>query len=186
MMNRRTWPSWRRAVLAIAVAGLAGQTAPVAEAASSSTGCGASCQASLATAREASQKYQDVKVALAEGFVPFSECIEGQGVHFVNIARLTTPEVDVRYPEILLYLPAGETDYQLVGIEHVKVDDDQDLATDDDRPTLYDQPFIGPMVGHDEPLHAEPKHFERHVWLYSSKWLDGMFVQHNEAVSCPD
>lgn len=148
-------------------------------------GCDVACQRDLARARAATAKYQDVAVALAHGFVPVPHlpmCVEGQGIHFVNALRLADP-VAVAEPELLLYLPDGNGGLRLVGIEHAKIDRDQNLATDDDRPELYGQQFHGPMLGHD-PLHAEPKHFELHVWLWSEH-PTGVFAQENPALSCP-
>lgn len=148
--------------------------------------CDAECKADLERARTATEKYRDVTVAMADGFVPVSPCEPDQGIHYANFARLNTPEVDVRYPEVLLYLPEAGNGRRLVGIEHVKSDDDQNLDTDDDRPSLYGQPFTGPMIGHDEPLHLTPKHFELHVWLYSDHSKSGIFAQHNSSLSCPE
>lgn len=183
MRNRsRRTAAGLTAALGVALTALGG---PVHASAAPPARCDAGCQADLDAARAATEKYRDVTVALADGFVPFTGCEDGQGIHYANMARASTPEVDVRYPEILLYLPTSDLGRRLVGIEYAKVDDDQDLSTDDDRPTLFDRPFVGPMIGHDEPLHAEPKHFELHVWLYSSASRNGMFAQVNESLECP-
>lgn len=145
--------------------------------------CDAACRADLDRAREASAKYQNVSVAVAEGFVPVSPCEEGQGVHFVNHARFDEA-LSVIEPELLLYLPDNVGRLRLVGIEHAKPDDDGDLSTDEDRPTLYGRRFNGPMLGHD-PLHATPPHYDLHVWLWSDH-PTGIFAQHNPTLSCPE
>lgn len=93
--------------------------------------------------RLATQKYNDVKVALAEGFVPAppGECISaaseglpaewgGMGIHYINPAMLkitaTAPHVDgmsthtdFMKPAILLYEPQADGSLRLVGVENL-------------------------------------------------------------------
>lgn len=147
-------------------------------------GCNSACQRDLDRARAASADYQDVTVALADGFVPASECGEGQGFHFVNAQRLVDSQVEATQPEVLLYVLDGIGGLKLVGIEHVKIDQDQNLATDEDQPELYGQQFQGPMPGHD-PLQVTPVpvHYDLHVWLWSEH-PTGIFTPKNPALSC--
>jgi hypothetical protein len=44
-----------------------------------------------------------------------------------------------------------------------KVDDDQNLATDGDRPSVFGLPFDGPMEGHNAFM---PRHYDLHVWIW--------------------
>ena len=126
--------------------------------------------------------YQDVSRAFADGFVPVSECTEspagGMGVHFLHPARAMAP-VDPAKPAILLYSPTSDG-YELLGAEWFAVDADQDLATHDDRPSLWGRPFDGPMPGHDATM---PVHYDLHVWLYDSNPA-GVFAPWNPSVSC--
>lgn len=46
-------------------------------------------------------------------------------------------------------LSAATGSRRLVASEWIVVDKDQDLATDDDRPSLFGVPFNGPMRGHE-------------------------------------
>lgn len=190
-----TLPSRLRALLAVAVAILAFPLASIASADTKTSnawgepppqpGCNTACRQDLERAREASNKYRDVAEALRDGFVPVSECVEGQGVHFINLTRLDDGVLHPAVPEVLLYVPDTETKgvLQLVGIEHVDLDDDGNTDTyDDPFPELYGQRFHGPMKGHD-PLQAGPVHNELHVWLWSDH-PDEIFAQKNPAVSC--
>ena len=66
-------------------------------------------------------------------------------------------------------------------LEYFTVDADQDLATDDDRPTLFGVPFDGPMLGHTPEM---PIHYDLHVWLYRHNPA-GTFAMWNPRVRCP-
>ena len=69
----------------------------------------------------------------------------------------------------------------MAGVEWFKADADQDLSTDEDRPTLFGQPFDGPMAGHEPGM---PAHFDLHVWLYE-KNPTGELSAWNPRVTCP-
>jgi hypothetical protein len=70
---------------------------------------------------------------------------------------------------------------RLVAIEYVKNDADGDLGTDDDRPSLFGEPFDGPMEGH-QP--GQPVHYDLHarVWKHNPA---GELAQFNPEVGCP-
>ncbi|WP_405817335.1 hypothetical protein OG241_22700 [Streptomyces sp. NBC_01390] len=70
---------------------------------------------------------------------------------------------------------------RLVGAEWIVVDKDQNLATADDRPSLFGVPFDGPMLGHEPGM---PIHYDLHVWLWK-KNPSGMFARWNPTVTCP-
>ena len=66
----------------------------------------------------------------------------------------------------------------LVGVEFFSADGVP--GTDDDRPSLFGQPFDGPMPGH---FPGQPDHYDLHVWLWRFNPA-GMFAQFNPRVSC--
>ena len=70
---------------------------------------------------------------------------------------------------------------RLVAAEWIVVDKDQNLETDDDRPSLFGMPFDGPMAGHEEGM---PIYYDLHVWLWK-KNPSGMFARWNPTVTCP-
>jgi hypothetical protein len=136
--------------------------------------------------REATWRFKNVDTAIAAGYIPTEECAElpgvgGMGYHFLNPAFAFDNRIDPTQPEILLYTKDGKGRFQLAGVEWFKADADQDLATDDDRPTLFGNPFDGPMLGHDEGM---PTHFDLHVWLYE-KNPTGELSAWNPRVTCP-
>ena len=64
----------------------------------------------------------------------------------------------------------------------IVVDKDQNLATDDDRPSLFGVPFDGPMLGHEPGM---PIHYDLHAWLWK-KNPKGKFARWNPTVgTCP-
>ena len=137
---------------------------------------------SLSAVRQVTAKYHDVEAAVAAGYVPISDCVAGpdgtMGIHYAKPALLGQP-VDALHPALLLYVP-GDEGLELAGVEYFHADADQDLTTDDDRPTLFGQPFDGPMEGHGGGM---PRHYDLHVWLWKHNPA-GMFAEFNPALSC--
>src|SRR4051794_21995595 len=72
----------------------------------------------LEAAKAATEKYKDINVALAEGFVQGSPDVPGEGFHYLNPNRLDC-KFDPAHPEILLYaLLPGHTQLRLVAVEY--------------------------------------------------------------------
>ena len=138
----------------------------------------------LQAVREATAKFHSVDQALAAGYVPASPCEKSpagtMGIHYVN-PRLLAPGLEPLTPEILIYLPNADGSLKLVAVEYMKIDADQNLATDSDRPFLFGQAFQGPMLGHNPTM---PIHYDLHVWIHESN-PNGVFAQWNPAISCP-
>jgi hypothetical protein len=103
------------------------------------------------------------------------------GVHALNAALMTDDAIDPVRPEILLYVPDEQGSLKLVGVEYWKADADQNLATANDRPSLFGQPFQGPMPGHNPTM---PVHYDLHAWVAEQN-PSGAFAMFNPAVSCP-
>jgi hypothetical protein len=137
----------------------------------------------LQRVRAAVARYHSVDQAIAAGYFAASPCEESpagtMGIHFINPA-LFGPGVDPLTPEVLLYLPKPDGEFELVGVEYFQVDADQDLATDDDRPFLFGQAFDGPMLGHGPGM---PIHYDLHVWVAEANPA-GVFAQWNPSLSC--
>ena len=117
--------------------------------------------------REALEKYKDVVVAVRDGYFSAVICVQddtgaGMGIHFLNRALLG-PVPDPMRPQILLYEPVGDK-LQLVGAEWFIP-----LATGvKDRPSLFGQPFDGPMEGHPPTQPPSLHHYDLHVWLFKA------------------
>jgi hypothetical protein len=143
-------------------------------------------RAQLREARHATYAFRDVEAAKAAGYAQASECVEdpkygGMGIHYANQRLIDDGKLDVTRPEILVYQPTAGGGLRLGALEYFQVDGDQDLATADDRPSLYGVPFDGPMLGHSPGM---PIHDDLHVWLYKDNPA-GIFAAYNPRVHCP-
>ena len=141
----------------------------------------------LRRARAATRAFRDIDAARAAGYAATGECVEdpkygAMGIHYANPELVADGVLDVTKPEILVYQPTRRGKLRLGAIEYFQVDADQDLATDDDRSSLFGMPFDGPMLGHDAEM---PIHYDLPVWLYRHNPA-GLFAMWNPNVSCPD
>lgn len=137
----------------------------------------------LEKVRAAMEKYKDPAVAVRDGYFSTLGCIEyptgGMGIHFLNL-KLVGPVPDPMKPPILLYEPGEDGKLVLVGVEWFVP-----LATGvDGRPSIFGQPFDGPMEGHEPLLPAELHHYDLHVWLFKENPA-GLFKSTNPDVKCP-
>jgi hypothetical protein len=135
----------------------------------------------LAEARAALAKYADPYVAVRDGYFSTLGCVYyasgGMGVHFLN-PQLLGPVPDPMKPQILIYEPDGDK-LRLVAAEWFIP-----LATGvKQRPTLFGQPFDGPMEGHEPLLPADLHHYDLHVWLFKGNPA-GLFAATNPNVKC--
>jgi hypothetical protein len=140
----------------------------------------------LAQVRQATAKYHDVNVALADGFIPTPACVEspdgGMGIHYINPARLMDPAENVREPEVLLYVESAGG-LKLIGVEYfygIGAPDTSIPNPAPPAPVLFGRPFDGPMDPH-EP--GQPPHYDLHVWIWEHN-PSGMFAPFNPNVSC--
>jgi len=145
---------------------------------------GRSLPADVQAVRGQLSRYHSVDNALADGYVPASPCEASpagtMGIHYLNPALLG-PGSDPAHPEVLLYVPRPDGSLEFVAVEYFQADADQNLATDNDRPFIFGQPFDGPMPGHNPQM---PIHYDLHVWLAAYNPA-GLFEPWNPAISCP-
>lgn len=166
---------------------------------------------SLAEVRALTERFQDVNVALREGYVrdPANMCdtapmmgrpasYGAMGIHFVlpdllGIKGPPSPRVDgdgthidFRKPAILIYEPQRNGSLKLVAVENLVFQKAWHAAGHRTRPTFHGQPFDAmqddPATKVDEAHNFEP-HYDLHVWLYRRN-PRGLFAQFNPAVSC--
>ena len=172
------------ATAGLALAGALGAVVPSSATATPSHAGGPSANFSaLATARAASARFHDVRVALAAGYLVDEHCVAAPGLgvmgrHYVKPANFGS--TDPTKPAALLYVSKPGGGLRLVAIEFLVADADQDLSTSGDRPTMFGHAFDGPMLGHSETM---PKHYDLHVWLWAHN-PQGMFTPFNPAISC--
>ena len=165
----------------------------------------------FAEVRAATERFQDVKVALAEGYIrdPADMCetadmmgrpaSEGaMGVHYFrpDLLGITAPPnprvdgngtyTDFRAPAILIYEPQADGSMQLVAVENLVFKKAWAAAGHASPPTFhgvaYDDMQDDPATTPDEAHNFEP-HYDRHVWVYRENPA-GVFQPLNPAVSC--
>ncbi|MEU4620521.1 hypothetical protein AB0G04_11160 [Actinoplanes sp. NPDC023801] len=135
---------------------------------------------------DATRRFRDADEALAAGYLPTDQCVPGMGWHYAHPGLSADSTIDPVWPEVLLYVPGRDGRPRLVGVEYFKADADQDAKTDPDRPTLFGNPFDGPMAGHQTPPGAPPMpmHYDLHVWLYLTNPA-GQLASENPQIICP-
>ncbi|OKK05885.1 hypothetical protein AMK26_07205 [Streptomyces sp. CB03234] len=172
----------RPLIAALALTALASFALGIAPAAPAPGARDDTVRADLLKAYRATVKYQSVERAVADGYKPMRGCVSrpegGMGYHYVNKARNNS--TDPAKPSALMYEDT-ENGKRLTGIEFFVEDRDQKVATDDDRPTMFGQPFLGPSPGVEAGV---PVHYDLHVWLYKHN-PRGMFTEWNPKVRCP-
>lgn len=95
------------------------------------------------------------------------------GYHYVNPGLVDDPSINVREPEVLVYVPTGDG-RRLGAVEYVRVIEDEGTA----QPTLFKRDFHKTFI----PKLGDV--YERHVWLWADN-PDGLFEDWNPEVSCP-
>jgi hypothetical protein len=139
----------------------------------------ATSEPALASVRAATVRYHDLEVALADGFVPASDCVDSpagaMGFHYLNPARLDT-ELVLDEPEVLLYERGRDGRLRLTGVEYLVMDADGDPETLEHH-VLAGQHLHGPKVG---PI---PAHYLLHVWIWKHNPA-GTFADWNPRVTC--
>lgn len=165
----------------------------------------------LERVRAATERFRDVKVALAEGYVrdPMNVCdtadmmgkpaeLGAMGIHFfrpdlLGISAPPNPRVDgngthtdFSKPAILIYEPQPDGSLELVAVENLVFQKSWHAAGNKKPPSFhgveYDTMQDNPATKIDEAHMFEP-HYDRHVWLYRDN-PNGMFAQFNPNVSC--
>jgi hypothetical protein len=165
----------------------------------------------LAEVRAATERFSDVKVALAEGYVrdPMNLCdtadmmgrpkaLGAMGIHYfrpdlLGISGPPNPRVDgdgthtdFRRPSILIYEPQADGSLELVAVENLVFQKSWHAAGNSKPPAYrgvaYDTMADNPATRIDEAHMFEP-HYDRHVWLYRDN-PNGLYAQFNPKVSC--
>ena len=150
-------------------------------------------KAEIDALRKSMEKYQDYKVAVRDLYLSTVGCVHyagekmahhmdypkgAMGIHFVNVTIQGPP--DPMKPNVLIYEPVGK-ELKLVAVEWL-VPLTPDLKA---RPSLFGQPFMGPMEGHEPLIPKAYVHYDLHAWLFKNNPL-GMFAPTNPEVSCKD
>jgi hypothetical protein len=166
---------------------------------------------SLEEVRAATERFRDVKIALAEGYVrdPGDLCETApmmgrpasqgaMGIHYfrpdlLGITAAPDPKVDgigvhtdFLKPAILIYEPQANGSLELVAVENLVFQKSWHAAGNAGLPTFhgvkYDRMQDDPKTDIDE-AHMFAPHYDRHVWLYREN-PSGIFAPFNPNVSC--
>ena len=191
------------------VALLAGQAAEPTPATPPATT--AVAEPTLDQVRAATERFRDVKVALAEGYIrdPMDHCVvapdigrpasEGaMGVHYIRMDLLgvTAPpnprvkgsgiHTDFNKPAILLYEPKEDGSLELVGVENLVFKEAWSAAGNTQPPSFQGVPWNSMEDNPATPIdegHLFMPHYDRHVWLYREN-PKGIYEEFNTNVSC--
>jgi hypothetical protein len=195
-------------IVAIAFAGALAATSTALVGAAAGPGPG---EPSLAEVRSATERFREVKVALAEGYIrdPFDLCdnaammgkpaaLGAMGVHYfrpdlLGVTEPPAPRVngvgthtDFRKPAILIYEPQKDGNMELVAVENLVFKKSWRAAGHAEPPTFHGVPYDSmqddPNTSIDE-AHMFEAHFDRHVWIYRDNPA-GVFTPFNPAVTC--
>ncbi|WP_300517546.1 hypothetical protein [Aliiroseovarius sp.] len=163
----------------------------------------------LDAVRAATEKYMDVNVALADGYIrdPADQCVSagaeglpaewgGMGIHYIHPAMLgitgDKPRVngngihtDWMQPAILMYEPQQDGSLELVGVENL-VWQAAWAETGKPQPEINGKPWDAmaddPATEADEAHYFAP-HFDQHVWIFRDNPA-GTLMPFNPAVTC--
>ena len=165
----------------------------------------------LAAVRAATARFQDVNVAIAEGYVrdPMDVCdtapmmgrpasLGSMGIHYFrpDLLGITAPpnprvngngtHTDFLKPGILIYEPRADGSLALVAVENLVFRWAWRDAGNTEPPSFHGVPYDlmedDPSTKVDEAHMFEP-HYDRHVWLFRDN-PNGVFAQFNPKVSC--
>jgi hypothetical protein len=197
--------------LAIPVAAAAVAAAFAAGAAAAAPHTPRSGEPSLEDVRRATERFTDVKVALAEGYIrdPFNMCETAEmmgrpaadgamGIHFfrpdlLGITAPPSPRVDGNgtytdflKPAILIYEPQADGTLELVAVENLVFAAAWHAAGHDAPPSFHGVPYDSMKDDPNTPLdeaHMFAPHYDRHVWIYRDN-PNGVFTPLNPSVTC--
>lgn len=161
--------------------------------------------------RTATARFRDVKVALAEGYIPdpgnrcetapmmgMPASLGAMGIHYFrpDLLGITGPpnprvggtgtHTDFRRPAVLIYEPQRDGSLQLVAVENLVFAGAWEAAGHTQPPlyqgVAYDKMADDPATPLDEAHMFEP-HYDRHIWIFRDN-PNGVFAQYNPAVTC--
>jgi hypothetical protein len=134
--------------------------------------------------REATERFQDVRVAEAEGYVLQFGCVSGpdagaMGLHYVNGPLVGAGILDAKRPQIVIYEPKPNGRLKLIGADYLVLADAWN-ATHTEPPQLMGQLF---HLFESPNRFGLPAFYTLHVWAWKEN-PSGAFVNWHPNVSC--
>jgi len=139
----------------------------------------------LKKVRDATERFQNVQVAEADGYQLLFGCVSGDsvgamGLHYVNMDLVSKGEVKLNHPQIVIYEPTSDGRVRLTGADYLILAEGWDKNHPGDPPQLMGQLF------HlfDAPNRfGLPAFYTLHVWAWKDN-PNGAFVNWHPNVSC--
>jgi hypothetical protein len=139
----------------------------------------------LKKVRDATERFQNVEVAEADGYELQFGCVSGDsagamGLHYVNGNLVNKGEVNVKYPQIVIYESTADGRLRLIGADYLVLAEGWDKNHPGAPPELMGQLF------HlfDAPNRfGLPAFYTLHVWAWKDN-PNGAFVNWHPNVSC--
>jgi hypothetical protein len=134
--------------------------------------------------RHATERFQDVRVAEAEGYALQFGCVSGpdsgaMGLHYINGAILSSGIIDPSRPPIVIYEPTPGGGQRLIGADFLVFADAWN-ATHSSPPELMGQLF----QYFESPNRFQlPAFYTLHVWAWKEN-PNGAFVNWHPHVKC--
>ncbi len=175
-----------------------------------STGHTKDIKAVVAEIKAANERFTDVNVALAEGYIPdpTGMCVVAEmegyppedgamGIHYFRPDLLGITAVEPRVdgtgthtdylnPGVLIYEPQADGSLELVAVENLVFKQAWKAAGNDGPPSFAGHQWYhmvnDPSTDIDEAHGFEP-HYELHAWVFREN-PNGPFAQFNPAVTC--
>jgi hypothetical protein len=139
----------------------------------------------LKSVREATERFQDVRVAENEGYRLEFGCVSGDdfgamGLHYVNDTLVGNGIVDVNHPQIVLYEAQPDGSLKLTGADYLVIASAWDQKHPGTSPQLMGQIF---HYFESPNRFGLPAFYTLHVWAWKEN-PKGAFVNWHPNVSC--
>jgi len=139
----------------------------------------------LASARTATEKYQDQSAAILDGYRPIGSDFPGMGVHWVRIGILFDGKIEAEHPEFLTYISIEGTP-RLAGIAYAMPLLPEEQPPDfpagreawHDHLRSIDEETIVPHHQHPGTADDKPRLAMLHAWIWMPN-PDGIYAADN-------
>jgi hypothetical protein len=144
----------------------------------------ASQSAFLKIVRDSTERFKDVRVAMAEGYVLQFGCVSGSdsgamGMHYVNGSLVAAGILDPTRPQIVIYEPMPDGTLKLIGADYLVLANAWN-ASHAEAPEMMGQLF---HLFEAPNRFGLPAFYTLHVWAWKEN-PNGAFVNWHPQVTC--
>jgi hypothetical protein len=134
----------------------------------------------------ATARYIDINVALAQGWVTATPCVSGpdvgaMGVHLVLPSRLSSVVLNAEQPEALIYEPMANGAMRLVGVEFIVLESVWASSNPAGSVPALDGNLLNYVAAPNR--YGLPAFYELHVWAWEHNPM-GSYADWNTQVTC--